>query len=128
LLRKCLVAMLIAMPFAALAEVKVTDAWVRGTVPAQTLTGAFMTITSTEDAKIVAARSPLAKRTEVHTSMMMGNVNQMRHVDAIPLPAGKFMSVGDIVLALGTVLTVSLVLQASPRVARVAAHPTPRGT
>ena len=48
--------------------------------------------------------------------------------DVIPLPAGKFMSVGDIVLALGTVLTVSLVLQASPRVARVAAHPTPRGT
>ena len=75
--------------FAANAEVIVKDAWVRGTVPAQTLTGAFMTITSTEDAKIVAARSPLAKRTEVHTSMMMGNVNQMRHVDAIPLPAGK---------------------------------------
>jgi hypothetical protein len=48
--------------------------------------------------------------------------------DVIPLPAGKFMSVGDIVLALGTVLTVSLVLQASPRVARMAAHATPRGT
>ena len=82
-------AVLVAMPLAAVAEVKVTEAWVRGTVPAQTLTGAFMTITSTEDAKIVAARSPLAKRPEVHTSMMMGNVNQMRHVDAIPLPAGK---------------------------------------
>jgi copper(I)-binding protein len=75
--------------FAAHAEVTIKDAWVRGTVPAQTLTGAFMTITSTEDAKIVAARSPLAKRTEVHSSMMMGNVNQMRSVDAIPLPAGK---------------------------------------
>ena len=48
--------------------------------------------------------------------------------DVIPLPAGKFMSVGDIVLALGTVLTVSLVLQTAPRVRRVAAHATPGRT
>jgi hypothetical protein len=48
--------------------------------------------------------------------------------DVIPLPAGKFMSVGDIVLALGTVLTVSLVLQAAPRRPRVAAHPAARRT
>jgi copper(I)-binding protein len=71
------------------AEVTVKDAWVRGTVPAQTVTGAFMTITSTEDAKLVAVRSPVAKRAEVHSSMMMGGVNQMRRADSIPLPAGK---------------------------------------
>jgi hypothetical protein len=48
--------------------------------------------------------------------------------DVIPLPVGKFMSIGDIVLALGTVLTVSLVLQTTPRVRRVAAHATPSRT
>ena len=58
-------------------------------MPAQKITGAFMTLTSTEDAKIVAATSPVAKKTEIHTSMMMGGVNHMHSVDAIPLPAGK---------------------------------------
>jgi periplasmic copper chaperone A len=71
------------------AEVTVKDAWVRGTVAAQKVTGAFMTITSTEEAKIVAASSPVAKKTEIHTSMMMSGVNMMHSVDAIPLPAGR---------------------------------------
>jgi len=48
--------------------------------------------------------------------------------DVIPLPAGRFMSVGDIVLALGTMLTVSLVLPAAPRGRRGPAHATPRRT
>ena len=79
--------MLGASGLAANAEVTVKDAWVRGTVAAQKVTGAFMTITSTEEAKIVAASSPVAKKTEIHTSMMMSGVNMMHSVDAIPLPA-----------------------------------------
>jgi hypothetical protein len=48
--------------------------------------------------------------------------------DIIPLPAGKFMSVGDVVLAIGTVLVVSLILgQAPGRGARFPAHPTSTG-
>ena len=64
-------------------------AWVRGIVSGQKVTGAFMTVTSTEDAKIVGASSQVAKRAEIHTSMIMGGVNHMRPVDAIPLPAGQ---------------------------------------
>ncbi len=45
------------------------DAWVRGTVPAQKTTGAFATLTSSEDAKLVAVKSPAAKTVEVHESM-----------------------------------------------------------
>ena len=71
------------------AEVTAKDAWVRGTVPAQKITGAFMTLTSTEDAKIVGASSPAAKKAEIHSSMMMGGVNHMHAIDAIALPAGK---------------------------------------
>jgi periplasmic copper chaperone A len=71
------------------AEVTVKDAWVRATVPAQTSTGAFMTLTSTEDAKVVAAKSPAAKTTEIHESMVMGGVNHMHEVEALELPAGK---------------------------------------
>lgn len=78
---------LLALP--TLAEVTVRDAWVRGTVPAQTTTGAFMVITSTEDAKLVGVKSSAAKEAQLHTTMMMGGVNHMHETDAVPLPAGK---------------------------------------
>ena len=74
---------------AAIGEVTVKDAWVRGTVAAQTTTGAFMTITSSEEAKLVGARSSIAKTTEIHQSMLMDGVNHMHATDAVALPAGK---------------------------------------
>ena len=43
------------------AAVTATDAWVRGTVPAQKITGAFLTLESSEDAKVVGVTSPAAK-------------------------------------------------------------------
>jgi copper(I)-binding protein len=73
----------------AAADVTVTEAWVRGTVPAQKATGAFMKVKSTDDAKIVAASSPAARMVEVHEMTMKDNVMQMRPVDALALPAGK---------------------------------------
>ncbi|HEX3098889.1 MAG TPA: copper chaperone PCu(A)C, partial [Usitatibacter sp.] len=57
---------LAASTWSAQAAVTVKDAWVRGTVPAQTVTGAFATLTSTENAKLVAVKSPVAKTVEVH--------------------------------------------------------------
>ncbi|MDQ3026632.1 MAG: copper chaperone PCu(A)C [Pseudomonadota bacterium] len=86
---KLFLAFVLAASSLAHAEVTAKDAWVRGTVPAQKITGAFMTLTSTEDAKIVGAASPAAKKTEIHASMMMGGVNHMHAIDAIALPAGK---------------------------------------
>ena len=73
----------------AVAEVTVTEAWVRGTVAAQKATGAFMKIRSTEDAKLVGAASSSASIVEVHEMAMKDNVMTMRAVDALPLPAGK---------------------------------------
>jgi copper(I)-binding protein len=80
------------LAFAAQAEVTVKDAWVRGTVPAQTATGAFMTLTSTADAKLVSAASPVAKTVEIHESMMHGSTAHMHEVEAVELPAGKAVS------------------------------------
>jgi periplasmic copper chaperone A len=71
------------------AEVTVTEAWVRGTVPKQTATGAFMKLKSTEDVSLVNAASPAANIVEVHQMVMSGNVMAMRAIDDIPLPAGK---------------------------------------
>jgi copper(I)-binding protein len=86
--RACMLVLALAgMP--ALAEVTITNAWVRGTVPAQTSTGAYMTLKSTEDVKVVAASSPAAKVVEIHEMSMNGTTMEMRAVPALPLPAGK---------------------------------------
>jgi copper(I)-binding protein len=69
--------------------VEISDAWVRGTVPAQTASGAFMTLHAHEAASLVGAASPAAKTVEVHEMKMDGNVMRMRAVSAIELPAMK---------------------------------------
>ena len=71
------------------AQVTVDKPWVRTTVAQQTTTGAFMTITSAQDGKLVSASSPIAASVEVHEMKMEGDVMKMRPVDALPLPAGK---------------------------------------
>jgi copper(I)-binding protein len=80
---------LAAASLAAQAQVTAKDAWVRATVPAQKTTGAFMTLTSSEDVKIVGASSPAAAKVELHASMSMGGVMQMHAMDSIALPTGK---------------------------------------
>ena len=52
------------------AQVTVKDPWVRATVSAQMATGAFMHITSAQDARLVEARSPVAGVVEVHEMSM----------------------------------------------------------
>ncbi|HEX7558323.1 MAG TPA: copper chaperone PCu(A)C [Usitatibacter sp.] len=66
-----------------------TDAWVRGMVPAQRTTGAFVTLQSTEDARLVGVASPLAKSAEIHQSDMANGTMRMKAVDFVALPAGK---------------------------------------
>lgn len=73
----------------ALAQVDVKDPWVRATVPAQTATGAFMELTAREDARLVAARSPVARTVEIHEMKMEGDVMKMRAIPGLELPAGK---------------------------------------
>ena len=82
-----LAAMLFALPAAA--QVTVTDAWVRGTVPQQMATGAFMQLKSAKDAKLVEASSPVAGVVEIHEMKLENNVMRMRAVTALDLPAGR---------------------------------------
>ncbi|CAL94770.1 copper chaperone PCu(A)C [Azoarcus olearius] len=73
----------------AAAQVAVKDPWVRATVPAQKSTGAFMQLTSAQDARLVEVRSPVAKVVEVHEMAMEGDIMKMRAIPALALPAGK---------------------------------------
>ena len=72
------------------AQVTVKDPWVRATVPQQKATGAFMQITSAQDARLVEAKSPIAGVVEVHEMTMDKDVMKMRAVKGgLDLPAGK---------------------------------------
>jgi len=71
------------------AQVTVKDPWVRATVAQQKATGAFMQITSAQDARLVEARSPVAGVVEVHEMSMEKDVMKMRAVKGLDLPAGK---------------------------------------
>ena len=73
----------------AASPVVVSDAWVRGTVGAQTATGAFMTLTAPADTELVAVATPAAGTAELHEMKMDAGVMKMRPVASIPLPAGK---------------------------------------
>lgn len=70
------------------AQVSVSDAWIRATVPAQTSTGAFMQIRSAKAARLVEVRSTAAASTEIHQMEMNGQMMKMRQVDGVELPAG----------------------------------------
>lgn len=74
---------------AALAQVQVTDPWVRGTVPGQHATGAFMKLVAAVDTALVQASSPAAEIVEIHQSTMEGTLMKMRSVERVPLRAGK---------------------------------------
>ena len=78
-----------AMSFTAHAQVAIKDAWVRATVGPQKVTGAFMQITATQDAKLVAVQSGAAKKVELHTMEMDKDVMRMREIESLDLPAGK---------------------------------------
>jgi copper(I)-binding protein len=71
------------------AAVTATDAWVRGTVPAQKTTGAFVTLQSSEDAKVISVATPAAKTAEIHQSAADHGTMRMKAVDSVALPAGK---------------------------------------
>lgn len=70
-------------------DVAVTNPWVRGTVPAQKATGAFMELKSKDDAALVSATSPVAGTVEIHEMVLENNVMKMRPIPKLDLPAGK---------------------------------------
>jgi copper(I)-binding protein len=82
-----------AMALAVAAEpVIVRDAWVRATVPGQTVAGAYMDLTSAQPAALVAAETSAAARAELHTMAMEGGVMKMRPIEKIELPARQTVS------------------------------------
>jgi copper(I)-binding protein len=82
-------ALLAGLALPAWAQVTISDAWVRPTVPGQKATGAFMKITAQEGTQLVAVQSTVAAVTEIHEMKMDKDVMRMAAVPALSLPAGK---------------------------------------
>jgi len=70
-------------------EVTIREPWVRGTVRGQKATGAFMQLTATESATLVAVESPVAGAVQIHEMKLENDVMKMRAIQRLDLPAGK---------------------------------------
>ena len=74
------------------ANISVTEAWARATMPGQKVSGAYMQIRSDADARLIGVSSTAVPRVEVHEMKMDGDVMRMREVKAIELPKDKTVS------------------------------------
>jgi periplasmic copper chaperone A len=70
--------------------VTVTEPWLRATVAAQKVTGGYMQLTATSDARLLSVRSPVTSVIEIHEMAMDKDVMTMRALPkGLALPAGK---------------------------------------
>ena len=83
----CAVLLALAPVTAAGPLVRVDGAWVRGTVEGQTGSGAYLRLTSREDAQLAGASSPVAQRVEIHEMRLVNDMMTMRRIDRLSLPA-----------------------------------------
>jgi copper(I)-binding protein len=71
-------------------SVSITNPWVRATVQGQKATGAFMTVMSKENAKLLSVSTPVAGIVEIHEMKMDNDVMKMAALpNGLDLPAGK---------------------------------------
>ena len=73
----------------AMADVTISDAWVRANVPGQSVGAAYMTLNSPQDSTLVYIESTAAGSVEIHSMSMNNNVMKMRKLEQLPLKAGK---------------------------------------
>ncbi len=72
------------------AGIQVTAAWSRALPPVSQTGAAYLTLSNPGDAPValVAARSEIAERVEIHTHLMDGGVMRMRPVDRVEVAPG----------------------------------------
>eukprot|EP01034_Spumella_vulgaris_P006098 gene6098-7760_t len=88
-------ALLFGLPAAAhdykIGALEIEHPWTRATAPTAKTGGGFLTITNkgTTPDRLIAARSPVSLKVEVHEMKMDGSVMRMREVDGgIEIPPG----------------------------------------
>ncbi|MBL8832482.1 MAG: copper chaperone PCu(A)C [Rhodospirillales bacterium] len=95
MLRRIAFAILLSLaPVAAMAQqgpIRVETAWARASAGEAKNGAAYLTLhnTGTAPDKLLSAASPVAGKVELHNHIMVGNVAQMRPVDAIEVSPGS---------------------------------------
>ena len=86
------IALFVGMAHAQNVNVAVSDSWARATVQGQKATGAFMTLTAKDGAKLVGVSSPVAGVAEIHEMKMDKDVMKRLLRDA-GVPIARFVTV-----------------------------------
>lgn len=74
---------------ALLSPIAVSDGFVRATTDGQTMTAAYVTLTSPVDDALVGVSTGAAASASIHEMKMAGDVMQMRPLARLPLKAGE---------------------------------------
>lgn len=82
---------LLAAAGAVQAQVTIHDAWVRGTVPMQQSSGAFMQLSADKETRLVDAKSPVANVVELHEMVMDNDVMKMRQIPGLDIVPGRVL-------------------------------------
>lgn len=88
-------------------DLTITKSWVRATIGQGNVTAGYFTIENTSDIqdRLVAVRTSVAAKAEVHTTLMgEGGVMRMRPVDVLDVPAGETVALrpgGDHLMLMG---------------------------
>jgi len=69
--------------------VQVSDAWVRETVPGQSVGAAYMRIRSTQRVELVRVQSGVARSAEIHQMSMENGLMKMRELKSVGIDAGR---------------------------------------
>jgi periplasmic copper chaperone A len=89
-LRNCIPFILLLITCQSMAEVTITDAWVRENAPGQKIGAAYMTLKSPEDTKLVYVEAAaVAGSVEIHSMTMNNGVMKMRMLEELTLEANK---------------------------------------
>jgi copper(I)-binding protein/thiol-disulfide isomerase/thioredoxin len=71
---------------------RVSDAWIRATVPGQPVAAAYLTLQATAALRLVSVATPAAASVQIHEMRMDGEIMRMRELKALELAAGRPVS------------------------------------
>lgn len=71
------------------AQVQVSDAWARETLPGQKVGAVYMKLKSPRAARVVGVETSAGKWAEIHEMRHQGDMMKMRRLPALDLPAGR---------------------------------------
>ncbi len=81
--------MLMLLSGQALAEVAISDAWVRASAPGQKVGAAYMTLQSPQAMKLFYVETKSADEVEIHSMSMTNGIMKMRKLDTLNLQPNK---------------------------------------